>query len=195
MSALDAVMARGRVYLLVGLFMLGFGAGIAVKTAGDRLVAARAVREQLAQERDRRERELEDARFANHAAAHLVEQMRADDQTITDLQRRLANAHTPVVAEAPPAGCSPPGDAHLSLGAQRLYDAAASGDDLPAGACGADGAADAACAAPSGTTLDAFHGVATENASRQRDCTARLNALIDLLTVQGRGAAAAASAP
>ena len=89
------------------------------------------------------------------------------------------------LADAPP---------RLSLGAVRLWNSDLAGIDLPAGACGVAGAADGACAAASGTDLDA----AWRNHSRNAESCAldrqRFQALIDYLQQRRAFNAAGAAA-
>lgn len=186
---------EGRAWIAAGLFALGLAAGLVIDHKVNEARQAQVLKAQLDQARAEHDDYVEKVRLGNLAASQLGNQLQGAALTIADLRRKLANDQVPVVAQDQPQGCPAAGDAHLSLGAQRLYDAAASGADVPAGACGADGAAGAACAAPSGVSVSAFHGVAVENASRQRECSSRLNALIDLLTSQGRGAFPAPASP
>jgi uncharacterized membrane-anchored protein YhcB (DUF1043 family) len=189
-----AVFAEGRAWIAGGLFLLGLATGLVIEHKLNEARHAHELQAQLDAARSDHEDYVEKVRVGNEAASRLTDQLRAASLSIFDLRRKLSDAHTPVVSEVPAAGCQAAGDAHLSLGAQRLYDAAAAGADVPTGACGTADASDAACAAASGTSVDAFHSVAVENASRQRECVSRLNGLIDLLTAQGRGAASSAPA-
>lgn len=134
---------------------------------------------------DEHARYVEAVQIGNKAASALADQLRRSESTRAALSRRLRDAPTLVST----AQCPQPAGVDLTLAAVRLYNAAATGADVPAGACGAAGAPDAACAAGAGIPVgQAWRDTALPNVARHRDCDTRLNALID--EIERRQAAA-----
>jgi hypothetical protein len=138
----------------------------------------------------------EQVRIGATHGARLTDRLREADSRIASLRKELSDAPRLAVVDVavpvPIAGPQPPPDPgrslQLSLGAVRLWNSAASGADLPAGACGIDGQAGPACAVAAGVTVDHALDAAIENTQRLGACVTQLNALIDYLADAGKGA-------
>jgi hypothetical protein len=142
-------------------------------------IARAAIAEKKAVEKAVDEAQLEyEARVRENAAfaQALQRRVRAAESALTKVKRETQ--HVPIViaprvAEGGPV-CA---DASLTHGAVRLWNTALAGADVPAAACGVDGADPAACAVGAGISVERAHANAVENFSRFGVCVARLDAL------------------
>ncbi|MBS0414368.1 MAG: hypothetical protein JSR68_08345 [Proteobacteria bacterium] len=193
--------------LVVGIALLAGGYGWGARAAGNAWQAKAAKAERAAAQKLAGEHQRAETAAGNFLRNQLDEEQRYADLQgrFDDLRRRaplvvarpvvaascaappstgvdaLASAPPPAVAQPPAAPDGP----ELSLAAVRLWNAALTGADAPAGACGAAGApgsADAACAQGSGLDV----GDAWANHERNaRSCAAdraRYRALIEFLS-------------
>lgn len=195
--------------LLMGLALTGGAAmrshyvGQGVTQERDRWHAAERLREQQAAEIY-----AENVRLGSKAAAAAIARARTERTYADQLskERRHAVLTVPAVAcaagpdaagaepvaallgrtsnrggdarSAPP---DPLGGLRLTADAVRLWNSALAGTDVPAGACGADGAPTGACAADDGVSLDEAWDNQAYNALSCRLDRARYRELIDLL--------------
>lgn len=200
--------------LVVGIALLAGGYGWGARAAGNAWQAKAAKAERAAAQKLAGEHQRAETAAGNYLRNQLDEESRYADLQgrFDDLRRRaplvvarpvvatscaatiasdraagadaLASAPPPAVAEPPAAPDGP----ELSLAAVRLWNAALTGVDTPAGACGAAGASgppDAACAQGSGLDVgDAWanHERNARSCARDRE---RYQALIDFLN-EGR---------
>ena len=104
-------------------------------------------------------------------------------------------ADAPVAGPVDPAPAVRPDDLALSLGAVWLWNSALTGVNTPAGACGAAGAPESACAAATGLGLEAAWDNQAANAKTCALDRLRHQRLIDYLNATPSAAPKAATAP
>lgn len=177
------MMISPRLLAALGLVALILAALAGAFASGRRWERATWLERERAAAADAREYALEDQRRATRFIERNTASAERSRALAEQLQMEVARARHPLVLAAAPLVAPAQADADLRLTAHglRLWDSALASRYVPAGACGADDPAAAACAAATAVTVADAWSNHIENARRCAITSARYQRLIEFL--------------